>query len=411
MSLLPVHDALTAITNAMPLVQDELVPMADAATGDVIGRVLARDIYTQLDHPPHHVSAMDGYAVRHADLDGSVLNIIGESAAGHPFVGSLGAGDAVRIFTGAHCPKGSDTIIIQEDATQDGTTLTVHSVPAKGHYIRQKGNDFSRGDMIAKAGDALTPRVLALMAAAGMTELALRRRPVVAVLSTGDELAAPGQPPKEGEIISSNGVFLKYFLTQIGADVHDFGIIADNANDLNLAFRAAAFHADLIITSGGASVGKHDVIAKVMQTEATSALNFWRIAMRPGKPLIFGNIHATPILGLPGNPVSTGVCAMVFAATAIKALTGQDLSHNWGMPLRQGRLATALNANDQRQDYMRASLAYDTDGTPMLTPFSKQDSGMMKLFTTADALIIRAPFAAPAAVGDVVTFLPIPASV
>ena len=413
MPLLPVDNALKAITDALLPLKAETVLIEDAAQNTakdtVIGRVLAQDVFARLSHPPHDVSAMDGYAVRHTDLTAGSLTVIGKSAAGHPFQHQMNSGEAVRIFTGAHCPAGSDTIIIQEDAEQNGSSLTINEATPIGKYIRPKGNDFNEGDCIAKAGDVITIRLLALIASAGITSISLYPRPRVAIISTGDELVAPGKPTEDGRIISSNGLFLKNFLTHLGADATDIGIVADHDADLDKAFEKAVF-ADLIITSGGASVGQHDGIAKAMSGEQRdeTSLNFWRIAMRPGKPLIFGQIKGTPLLGLPGNPVSTGVCAMVFGSAAIKALTGQDLSENWGMKIRKGKLANGLNANDKRQDYLRASLHYDDDGIAILSPFVLQDSGMMQDFTNADALVIRSPFADTAKTGDLICFIAIP---
>lgn len=409
MSLLPVDDALKAITETLSLIDKEEISMAEAAAGDVMGRVLAEDIYAELSHPPHDVSAMDGFAVRDADLTdlSKPLKIIGESAAGHPFEGMVNSGETVRIFTGAHCPKGSDTIIIQEDTEQDGDHVTIKEAAPKGRYIRPKGNDFNKGDLIVAKGTLLSPRLLALIASAGVVTLKLSKKPRVAIISTGDELVAPGTPPKEGQIISSNGLFLKNYLNSIGAETIDIGIVPDQDDVLGKAFEDAA-KADLIITSGGASVGSHDGVAKAMTDQNTTQLNFWRIAMRPGKPLIFGKIKGVPIIGLPGNPVSTSVCAMVFVSTAIKVITGQDISHNWGLDIRQGRLSKPLKANDKRQDYLRASLNYKDDGVPELTPYEQQDSGMMKLLSQAEALVIRSPFADEADIGDLVSYIPIP---
>ena len=409
MGLLSVDDALTTITNALPLVSRENILMADAAASDVIGRILAEDIYAKLSHPPHDVSAMDGYAVRAEDISSIPvdLHVIGESAAGHPFDGELSSGQAVRIFTGAYCPGNTDTIIIQEDTDLSENCVTVKENATIGKFIRPQGNDFTKGDLIARSGGTLTPRLLALMAAAGITSFSLFKKPKVAIMSTGDELVPPGTTPKDGQIVSSNGVFLKNYLTKMGADVLDLGIIPDQDDALSDAFDQAA-QADVIITSGGASVGNHDGVAKAMTEGTTTDLNFWRIAMRPGKPLIFGMINNTPMIGLPGNPVSTGVCAMVFVATALKAMTGQDLSHNWGLDIRSGTLAKDLKPNDKRQDYLRSGLTYDAMGTPILTPFPQQDSGMMHLFTDAEALVIRPPFADAAQAGDTVTYLVIP---
>ena len=355
---------------------------------------------------------MDGFAVRQTDLTdlSKPLKIIGESAAGHPFKGVVNSGEAVRIFTGGYCPKACDTIIIQEDTECNGDQVTINESAPKGRYIRPQGNDFSQSDLIAAKGTPLSSRLLALIASAGIVTLKLRKKPRVAIISTGDELVAPGIPPKEGQIISSNGLFLKNYLNSIGAEVIDIGIIPDQDDALEKAFEDAA-KADLIITSGGASVGSHDGVAKAMTDQNTTQLNFWRIAMRPGKPLIFGKIEGVPMIGLPGNPVSTGVCAMVFVSTAIKAMTGQDISHNWGLDIRQGRLSKPLKANDKRQDYLRASLNYGEDGIPELTPYEQQDSGMMKLLSQAEALVIRSPFADEVDIGDLVSYIPIPSTI
>ena len=409
MSLLPVDDALKAITEALSPIDKEEISMADATAGDVMGRVLAEVVYAELSHPPHDVSAMDGFAVRHTDLAdlSKPLKLIGESAAGHPFNGVVNSGEAVRIFTGGYCPKDCDTIIIQEDTECNGDQVTIKEAAPKGRYIRPQGNDFSQGDLIAAEGTPLSPRLLALIASAGVVTLKLSKKPRVAIISTGDELVAPGTSPKEGQIISSNGLFLKSYLNSIGAETIDIGIVPDQDDALEKAFEDAA-KADLIITSGGASVGSHDGVAKAMTDQNTTQLNFWRIAMRPGKPLIFGKIKGVPMIGLPGNPVSTGVCAIVFVSTAIKAITGQDISHNWGLDIRQGRLSKPLKANDKRQDYLRASLNYGQDGVPELTPYEQQDSGMMKLLSQAEALVIRSPFADEADIGDPVSYIPIP---
>ena len=410
MSLLPVDDALAAITKGLTPVSIENVAMAEApARDDVIGRVLGEDIHAELNHPPHDVSAMDGYAVISSDLVNipAKLTVIGESAAGHPFDGVTSHGQAVRIFTGAYCPEGSDAIVIQEDTDEDNGVVSIHEAPSPGQFIRLKGNDFRQGALIAQKGDILTPRLLSLMASAGVRAFKLYQRPRIAVISTGDELVAPGHIPQEGQIISSNGLFLKTYLSTIGADVIDLGIIPDEDDALEDAFERAQ-EADLIVTSGGASVGHHDGVAKAMTNENGTKLNFWRIAMRPGKPLIFGKINGVPILGLPGNPVSTGVCAMVFVATALKTLSGQDTSQDWGLDIRTGLLATPLKENDKRQDYLRATISTTDKGEVMLSPFDKQDSGMLKLLAEADALVIRPPFAPEAKAGDLVRYIPIP---
>ncbi|MCE2516967.1 MAG: molybdopterin molybdotransferase MoeA [Alphaproteobacteria bacterium] len=402
--LLAVDDAIKQIIAAMPSAGEETLNLNTAPMADLLGRVLAHDVTARLTHPPHDVSAMDGYAVRAADVMSlpAAVEVIGESAAGHPFDGSITGGQAVRIFTGAHCPPGTEVIILQEDTTSGNGVITINDAPAAGKFIRPKGNDFAAGDLIAKAGCRLDARHLALIASSGHGEVTVKTKPLVAVISTGDELVPPGTTPSASQIVSSNGVMLAATLTALGAEVLPIGIVADQDDALAQALRDAA-KADLIVTSGGASVGQHDGIARIM-TADQDALTFWRIAMRPGKPLVFGHIHNTPLLGLPGNPVSTGVCAMVFVAAAIRAMLGEDPA----MTTEHARLTTALPANDQRQDFLRARLTVDDNGILHASPFSKQDSGMMGLLTKADALVIRPPHAEAAAVGEAVRVLRIP---
>ena len=396
--LLPVADALAQITKAMPLMGVETIALADG-----LGRILAKDVQAEVSHPPHDVSAMDGYAVASADPkeDNPKLQVIGESAAGHPFDGALKPQSAVRIFTGAYLPQGADAIVIQEDTHQDGDHVTILEKPPAGKYIRKQGQDFAKGDVIAEKGTTLDARRLALIASSGHGTIPVRSKPKVAIISTGDELVSPGETPEHGQIIASNGMFLGHFLKIMGAEAMDFGQIPDDRATLDKAFDQAQ-KADLIVTTGGASVGKHDGVAQHM-TES-DGLAFWRIAMRPGKPLIFGHLGKTPLLGLPGNPVSTGVCGMVFLAAAVRALLGQDPNAE----TRHAKLSADLPENDQRQDYLRACLEYDDEGQAWVKAFDQQDSGMFKTFAEADALIIRPPFAPPAASGDVVTILPIP---
>ncbi|XDZ64727.1 gephyrin-like molybdotransferase Glp [Alphaproteobacteria bacterium LSUCC0684] len=403
--LLPVTEAIARIAGAVPSMPGETVAIAG-----LHGRCLATPLPARVSHPPADVSAMDGYAARADDLGGlpARLRLIGESAAGHPFAGTIGAGECVRIFTGAHCPQGSDTIILQEDTEAEGETITIREAPAKGRFIRKTGNDFTSGDILFEKGQLITARNVALIGAAGYGSAEVRKRPRIAILSTGDELVEPGIIPKDSQIVSSNGIFLENLIRVLGGEPLPSRIVRDDPDALEDALKEASA-ADLIVTSGGASVGKHDGIANRMQTDRD--LDFWRIAMRPGKPLLFGTIgdgaKKTPLIGLPGNPVSTGVCGMIFVAAALNAMLGRD-----PMPKYQHAvLDHDLPAGDERQDFLRARIRHDDHGRNHAEAFLKQDSGMLAVFARADALIMR-PIHAPAAPrGSIVPILPVPAGI
>jgi molybdopterin molybdotransferase len=324
---------------------------------------------------------MDGFALRAPDATaGATLKIIGTAPAGHPFPGAIGPGQAVRCFTGSVVPAGATTVLIQENATYDATTLTVNAPPGPAKYIRPAGQDFRLGDLLLPRGTRLTAQKIGLAAAANHPCLTVHRRPRIAILSTGDEIALPGEPLPEGGIISSNAHMLAALITQAGGAPSLLPIAPDNLDSLSAA-AAAAQGADLLVTTGGASVGDHDLLR---QTPSLS-LDFWRIAMRPGKPLLFGHIQNLPVLGLPGNPVSAFVCALLFLNPALERL--QSLP---GDPpaLEPATLATVLKPNDQREDYLRATLAPGD----LVTPFLTQDSGMLRTLASANCLIRRPPF-------------------
>ena len=395
--MISVAEATQRITAAFTPVESEAVAIADAA-----GRVLGEDVRARIDQPPAPVSAMDGYAVRAADAAHvpATLKIIGTSPAGHPFAGRVGAGEAVRIFTGGVVPEGADAIVIQEDTEADGNTVTIKEAAQPNRHIRKAGLDFARGAVIATAGRRLTARDVSLIAAGDVPELAVRRRPRIALAATGDELTLPGAPKRPGAIVASSGYGLTAMIAQWGGTVVDLGIVPDTVEAV-AALPARAAGADLLVTLGGASVGEHDLIQKALGPEGF-ALDFWKIAMRPGKPLIFGRLGALPLLGLPGNPVSTLVCALLYLRPAIAAMLGTDTA----APVMRARLAADLKANDTRQDYIRATLE-TRDGALWATPLPIQDSSMLSALARADALIVRPPHAPAAPVGTSVEILPL----
>ncbi len=337
---------------------------------------------------------MDGYAVRAGDAaEGATLTVIGTSPAGHPFDGEVGTGQAVRIFTGGVVPQGADSIVIQEDTNAHGTAVTVNEAAKKGRHIRLAGLDFRTGDAVAAKGRRLTARDLSLIAAADLARVSVVRKPRVAFAATGDELSPPGTPRGPGGIVASSGYGLSAMIAQWGGDPVDLGIMADTM-DAVASIAAKAKGADLIVTLGGASVGDHDLVQRALGPEGFT-LDFWKIAMRPGKPLIFGRLGDIPLLGLPGNPVSTLVCALLFLQPAIAAMLGDSTLK----PTLYARLATDLAENDVRQDYIRSRLDF-RDGERWVTPFKVQDSSMQSTLAQADALVVRAPQAAAAKSGE-----------
>ena len=401
--LLLVDQALAAILELLPQTNTVIKPLDKA-----LGFTLAEDLVAVLTLPPQAVSAMDGYAVRAADVTSfpCKLTRIAESAAGHPWTGKIVTGQAVRVFTGAAIPDGADTIVIQEDvdpvAEQDNVEITVRSAEIAGRYIRPAGLDITTGQVILPAGTLLSARAIGLAVAAGLTQASVRLRPRVGVLSTGDELVSPGELPGPGQIISSNASFLANFVRACGAEAIDLGITRDVPGAMLDAVRRTS-NLDLVVTTGGASVGTHDHIVSDMVSSGQNALNFWKIAMRPGKPLISGNVDGTPLIGLPGNPVSTAVCALVFLRPAIAHMAGGTASSfQFLMPL-----AVYLDVNDQRQDYIRAQITIK-DGIQVIMPAPRQDSSMMSVLATANALIVRPPFDSAKAAGEFVSVIPLP---
>jgi molybdopterin molybdotransferase len=398
--MISVDEALERITGAMPRMPVEQVALADA-----LGRVLAEDLAARRTQPPMAVSAMDGYAVRAGDVQilPATLNVIGAAPAGEAFAGTVGPGEAVRIFTGGPVPDGADSIVIQENTTSEaGTVTVVDGTTTVGRYVRPAGLDFKEGQTLITAGRALTARDIGLAAGMNVPWVRVRRKPMIALLSTGDEIVMPGDPIGPNQIVSSNGLALSSFIAAEGGRAIDLGISPDSRDALK-AMAQGARGADMLITTGGASVGDHDIVQSVLG-EVGLELDFWKIAMRPGKPLIFGRIGDTPILGLPGNPVSALVCALIYLGPAMRAMLGIE---NGDTQTASAVLGRDLPANDERQDYLRSRLEPGSDGTSVATPADAQDSSMFATLTHADCLVVRPPHAPPAKAGDVVTILPL----
>ncbi len=390
--MLSVEDARARILDGVPPVATEIVSVADAW-----GRVLAEPVLARVTQPPADVSAMDGYAVRGIEQS---LRIVGEAPAGHPWSGIVREGEAVRLFTGSVMPDGADAVVVQEDSVRDGDVVTLTVAPVASRHIRRAGSDFRRKDVLVPAGTRLGARAIGLIAAANVPWLRVHRRPRVAILSTGDEISWPGDPISAGGIVGSNAWALAALVRGAGAEPTVLPIAPDDADALAASLPSAEGF-DLLLTSGGASVGDHDLVRAALLA-AGMTLDFWRIAMRPGKPLMAGRFGRMPVLGLPGNPVSTVVTAILFAKPLIARLAGlADAPPAW----EPARLAAPLPANDARADHLRCRLSRDPDGMLVATAFEHQASGLHRVLAEADALLLRAPHAAPAASGDTVLIL------
>ena len=393
MALMPVAEALARILATAKLSSAETVKLENS-----YGRILALDLKAKRDQPPFPSSAMDGYALRHVDI-AVPLKLIGVSAAGHAFKGTVKAGEAVRILTGAPLPKGADTIVIQENTKIEGNTLTITEPTSLGKNIRVQGLDFKRSDVLVPAGTKLNARDIGLAAAGNAATLRVRRKPRLVLFTTGDELVLPGQKPRADQIVSSNSHALAAMANAWGADVTNLGIICDSLKATMAAIKKSD-GADILITTGGASVGDHDYVQEAFKKSGVK-IDFWKIALRPGKPLMFGTKGKLRVLGLPGNPVSALVCARIFLQPLLNKIQGQSDEHS----TNTARLSAALAPNDNRQDYLRATLEYAADGSRVATPFSKQDSSMQRTLRNADCLIIRQPNAPLAAEGTLVSVL------
>ncbi len=374
----------------------EVVPLADAW-----GRVTAAALPARLTQPPQDVSAMDGFALRAADGSlGATLAIVGSAPAGHPWAGRLGAGEALRIFTGSVMPDGADAVLAQEDATCTGETVTLGAAVTAGRWVRRAGQDFAFDDILVAPGKRLTSRDIGLLAAGNHPWVAVHRRPRVAILATGDEIALPGEPIPPGGIISSNAHALAALVQACGGAPMVLPVAPDDLAALAAAADAAR-GMDMLVTIGGASVGAHDLVRSALG-EHGLRLDFWTVAMRPGKPLIHGSLGGVPMLGLPGNPVSSVICGIVFLLPAIERLSGLPGD---APKVTQAVLGAPLPANDSRTDHLRATLALRADGTLVATAFTRQDSALLRLLAQADALILRPPHAPALPEGAVVPII------
>jgi len=392
-ALMSVAEALRQVLEHAAPLSSEPVPLADA-----YGRVLATDLSAQRTQPPVDVSAMDGYAVRAADVKSAPvrLRLIGEVAAGHPFEGSVGAGEAARIFTGGVVPPGADTIVIQENTTRESDVVVINQASGAGRHIRRAGLDFASGAVLLAKGRRLNDRDLALAAAMNHASLTVYRKPKLAVLATGDELVRPGAQPSIGEIVYSNGYATMALARHEGCEVVDLGIAPDRLPETVRAVRRARdVQTDILVTSGGASVGDYDLVQKALAAEGLN-LSFWKVALRPGRPMMHGRLGPMQVLGLPGNPVSSYVCGLLFLVPLIRRLTGRV---DWELRLEPAQLGCDLPENDERADYLRATLAPGPDGLPVATPCPLQDSSMLAPLAKADCLLIREPHAPAAKAG------------
>jgi molybdopterin molybdotransferase len=392
--------ALISVAEALEqvLAQAAPLPVVELPLDEAVGGVLGYDLKARRTQPPADVSAMDGYAVRAADVAQAPvrLKIIGEVAAGRPFTAAIGAGEAARIFTGGFVPDGADTVVVQELTTRHGECVEVQKPATKGRNVRRQGLDFREGETLLAKGHRLTARDLALVAGMNRPLVPVHRRPNVAMFATGDELVPPGGEPGPGKIVYSNGFSLAALARDEGGNIIDLGIVGDTLDETSAAVREARKRgADVLVTTGGASVGDYDFVQAAFAAEGMT-LSFWKVAMRPGRPLMHGKLAAMQVLGLPGNPVSSYVCAFLFLVPLIRRLAGRD---DLSPPIEPAVLGCDLPENDERADYLRAALTEGANG-PVATPFPVQDSSMMLPLAKANCLVIREPHAPPAKAGS-----------
>ena len=384
------------------------MPLEQVVITDSFGRVVGEDVKSRRTQPPMAVSAMDGYAVRAADVQNvpTDLKVVGYAPAGGSYDAIVREGETVRIFTGAPVPAGADAIVIQEDTVQTDDSVRINEGATAGIFVRPAGLDFAEGDVLIPTGTRMTARHVGLAAAMNVPWLMTYRKPRVAILATGDEIVMPGEEIGPNQIVSSNAIALAAFVRAMGAEPVLLGIAPDDREGLR-QMASGIVGNDMLVTTGGASVGDHDLVQDVL-SEGGMDVDFWRIAMRPGKPLMFGDIRDIPVLGLPGNPVSSLVCAMIFLRPALARMQGSIEADRDTLYLK---LADNLPKNDRRQDYLRATFETDDSGDTVVRSFHRQDSSMMATLTHADGLIVRPPHAPALSAGERVEVLRMPTGV
>ena len=403
--LLSLDEAINKIKSSFQKISNEDIFLKDA-----LGRCLAKPIISEIDNPKYDVSSMDGYAVNHKDFikvkDSKIkkFKIVGESSAGVPYSKKINAQETVRIFTGAKLPKGSNTVIIQEDVKvlNNENFIIVEETPKKNQFVRKKGLDFKRNNILFKEGTILKSRHLGSIAMTGQAWLTVSRKPTVSILSTGNEILKVGEQISKDKIPSGNSLMLASMVQEFGGIARILPVAKDNLQDI-YEILENALDSDLIITTGGVSVGKYDLIQKAL-SKFKNKIEFWKIAMRPGKPLLFSKINNTPLIGLPGNPVSSGVCSLIFVNIAIRKMLGDNSSFPL---LENGILNGNMSKNDKRLDFVRAKSSYN-NGVLNVTPFNLQDSSMITNFSRADCLIVRDPFEKSISNGENVKVLKFP---
>ena len=403
--LLSLDEAINKIKSSFQKISNEDIFLKDA-----LGRCLAKPIISEIDNPKYDVSSMDGYAVNHKDFikvkDSKIkkFKIVGESSAGVPYSKKINSQETVRIFTGAKLPKGSNTVIIQENVKvlNNENYIIIEETPKKNQYVRKKGLDFKRNHILFKEGTILKSRHLGSIAMTGQAWLTVSRKPTVSILSTGNEILKVGEQISKDKIPSGNSLMLASMVQEFGGIARILPVAKDNLQDI-YEILENALDSDLIITTGGVSVGKYDLIQKAL-SKFKNKIEFWKIAMRPGKPLLFSKINNTPLIGLPGNPVSSGVCSLIFVNIAIRKMLGDN---SYFPLLENGILNGNMSKNDKRLDFVRAKSSYN-NGVLNVTPFNLQDSSMITNFSRADCLIVREPFEKSVSNGENVKVLKIP---